>query len=34
MKKTHSRLTLEDIAKEIHISRTTIYKPDRLFWMH
>lgn len=26
MKKTHSRLTLEDIAKEIHISRTTIYK--------
>lgn len=26
MKKTHERLTLEDIAKEIHISRTTIYK--------
>lgn len=26
MRKTHERLTLEDIAKEIHISRTTIYK--------
>ena len=26
MKQTHERLTLEDIAKEIHISRTTIYK--------
>lgn len=26
MKQTHERLTLEDIAKEINISRTTIYK--------
>ena len=26
MTETHARLTLEDIAKEIHISRTTIYK--------
>lgn len=26
MEKTHSRLTLEDISREIHISRTTIYK--------
>lgn len=26
MKQTHERLTLEDIAREIHISRTTIYK--------
>ena len=26
MAETHTRLTLEDISKEIHISRTTIYK--------
>lgn len=26
MEQKHARLTLEDIAKEIHISRTTIYK--------